>query len=81
MDKKYWNPAEKHLWMSILFSSCLILYAARMTMPITVASISRYYDWSKTDSGTVLSSFFWGYMMTQVLGGYVSDRIGGERVC
>lgn len=80
MDKKYWNPAEKHLWMSILFSSCLILYAARMTMPITAASISKHYDWSKTDSGTVLSSFFWGYMMTQVLGGYVSDHIGGERV-
>lgn len=30
--------------------------------------------------GTVLGCFFWGYMMTQVLGGYLSDRIGGEIV-
>ena len=30
--------------------------------------------------GTVLSAFFWGYTMTQVLGGYLSDRIGGDIV-
>lgn len=30
--------------------------------------------------GTVLSAFFWGYAMTQVLGGYFSDKIGGDVV-
>ena len=36
--------------------------------------------WSKTEVGTVLSSFFWGYTLTQILGGYLSDRFGSERV-
>ena len=33
-----------------------------------------------SQQGTILSAFFWGYMLTQVLGGFASDRIGGERV-
>lgn len=37
-------------------------------------------NWSKTDSGTVLSSFFWGYTLTQVLGGFFGDKYGGLRV-
>jgi len=28
----------------------------------------------------VLSAFFWGYTLTQILGGYFSDKIGGDIV-
>lgn len=57
-----------------------MLYATRTTMPLLIPAVASEKNWSKTDSGTVLSSFFWGYTLTQVLGGYFSDKYGGQRV-
>ncbi|TSM04904.1 Solute carrier family 17 member 9 [Bagarius yarrelli] len=49
-------------------------------MPICAVSMAERFNWSKRESGMVLGSFFWGYCFTQVLGGYISDRVGGEKV-
>jgi MFS family permease len=40
----------------------------------------REFTWSKPFQGALLSSFFNGYILTQVLGGYFSDRFGGKTV-
>ncbi|XP_075727681.1 major facilitator superfamily transporter 18 isoform X1 [Rhipicephalus microplus] len=76
----YWTHRQKFQWMSMLFMGCMYLYAARMAMPITVTKISTEYGWTKTTSGTVLCCFFWGYALTQVLGGYLGDVWGGDKV-
>ncbi|XP_025918382.1 sodium-dependent phosphate transport protein 3-like isoform X2 [Apteryx rowi] len=38
------------------------------------------YNWSAETQGIVLSSFFYGYGLTQALGGYCSGRVGGKHV-
>ena len=38
------------------------------------------FDWSKTTQSTILASFFYGYIVTQIPGGLLSDRFGGRRV-
>lgn len=75
-----WTRSEKRLWFVTLFFGTCMLYSTRTTMPLLVPAVAAERKWSKTDSGTVLSSFFWGYTLTQVLGGYLSDKFGGERV-
>lgn len=75
-----WTRNEKRLWFVTLWLGTCMLYSTRTTMPLLVPAVAAELRWSKTDSGTVLSSFFWGYTLTQVLGGYFSDRIGGQRV-
>lgn len=57
-----------------------MVYATRTTMPLLMPSIAAAKKYTKTDSGTILSSFFWGYVLTQIFGGYLSDKYGGERI-
>ncbi|VDO55403.1 unnamed protein product, partial [Haemonchus placei] len=38
------------------------------------------FEWSKTTQGHILGAFFWGYLGSQVLGGYLASRFGGKRV-
>ncbi|CAH1775098.1 unnamed protein product [Owenia fusiformis] len=77
---KYWGRDEKRLWGASLFISCASLYTTRSVMPMSIVSVAKDVHWDKVQKGTVLSAFFWGYCMTQVLGGYLSDRIGGDIV-
>ncbi|XP_004716100.2 solute carrier family 17 member 9 [Echinops telfairi] len=49
-------------------------------MPVCAAAMSQDFGWSKKEAGLALSSFFWGYCLTQVVGGHLGDRIGGEKV-
>jgi ACS family sodium-dependent inorganic phosphate cotransporter len=38
------------------------------------------FDWDSKTQGLVLSSFFYGYIITQILGGWLAGRLGGNRV-
>ncbi|CAB0041021.1 unnamed protein product [Trichogramma brassicae] len=71
---------ERFKWGLILLSGTSLVYASRTSVPLLVPVIGKERGWSKTDSGMILSSFFWGYTLTQVLGGYLSDRLGGQRI-
>ncbi|KAK7098468.1 sialin-like [Littorina saxatilis] len=38
------------------------------------------FSWSKETQGLILGSFFWGYLLTQLPGGWLASRYGGKRV-
>ncbi|KAK9502635.1 hypothetical protein O3M35_011367 [Rhynocoris fuscipes] len=38
------------------------------------------FYWSESIQGLILSSFFWGYVITQVPGGILADRYGGKLI-
>lgn len=41
---------------------------------------SGEFAWDKSTQGHVLSSFFYGYIVTQLPGGWLSLRFGGKRI-
>ncbi|XP_036915939.1 solute carrier family 17 member 9 isoform X2 [Sturnira hondurensis] len=75
-----WSRPECQAWTGTLLLGTCLLYCARVSMPICTASMSQDFGWNKKEAGIVLSSFFWGYCLTQVAGGHLGDRIGGEKV-
>lgn len=76
----FWTRYERRRWfLSLIFGTCMV-YATRASVPLSMPVISKEKSWTKTDSGMILSSFFWGYTVTQVASGYISDRIGGQKI-
>ncbi|XP_034063521.1 solute carrier family 17 member 9b isoform X3 [Gymnodraco acuticeps] len=76
----HWTRPVARVWTVVLLLGTCLLYCARVAMPICAVNMAEQFHWSKSESGMVLGSFFWGYCFTQVFGGYVSDRVGGEKV-
>ncbi|KAM4563325.1 voltage-gated purine nucleotide uniporter SLC17A9-like [Odontesthes bonariensis] len=79
-DENLWPRCQARKWTAVLFIGTCLLYCARMTLPVCSVSMAATFHWSKIDSGLALGGFFWGYCFTQILGGHVSDKMGGERV-
>lgn len=36
------------------------------------------YDWSEKTQGLILSSFYWGYVITHLPGGVLAEKFGGK---
>lgn len=37
-------------------------------------------DWNKEMQGSMLSAFYYGFGVTQIFGGWISDRISGSKI-
>lgn len=64
--------------MTWLLLALLLCYIDRVLMSLAVIEMQKDFGWSDTDKGLIFSSFFIGYLITQILGGIVSNRFGGR---
>ena len=65
----------------VLFALATALcYIDRVNISIAIIPLARAKGYDAAAKGLVLSSFFWGYLWLQLLGGWMADRFGGKRV-
>jgi ACS family sodium-dependent inorganic phosphate cotransporter len=83
VDRGYlWLKEFPRRWLIVLlcYFSFLLCNMDHVNMSISILPMSREFNWSPTTVGLVQSSFFWGYLLTQIAGGIWADKVGGKRV-
>ncbi|WNS75430.1 MFS transporter [Bacillus sp. DTU_2020_1000418_1_SI_GHA_SEK_038] len=75
---KAWD--EKHLILALLFAGWSLGNLDRFVMNYAVISITKDLQLSATSTGFLLSSFFAGYALMQIPGGWLADRYGSRKV-
>ncbi|MBF13246.1 MAG: MFS transporter [Legionellales bacterium] len=61
-------------------AAVFICYLDRVVISLAIIPMSEEAGWSETHKGIVLGSFYIGYMLTQIYGGVLSDRMGAKIV-
>lgn len=71
------------------------VYALRVNLSVAIVAMTenrtiehadktvtyeQYFDWNSKQKGLILSSFFYGYITTQLVGGYLGLLFGGNIV-
>ncbi|XP_052186569.1 sodium-dependent phosphate transport protein 1, chloroplastic isoform X2 [Diospyros lotus] len=77
----WWEEFPKRWVIVILcFSAFLLCNMDRVNMSIAILPMSQEFNWNPATVGLIQSSFFWGYLLTQVAGGIWADTVGGKAV-
>src|SRR5262245_58957167 len=73
-----WAP--RYTLLALSFLAIFICYMDRVNISVAIIPMAAELGWQKSTQGYVLSSFFIGYLATQIVGGRLSDRFGGKVV-
>lgn len=86
---------KRYLVVLLAFFGFFNVYALRVNLSVAIVAMTeirtiehangsityeQYFDWDSRDKGLVLSSFFYGYICTQFVGGYLGYRFGGVKI-
>ncbi|XP_060803410.1 uncharacterized protein LOC106133662 [Amyelois transitella] len=75
----------RHVITLLLFLATTVSYATRVSMSVAIVAMTSdndygypVFDWDKGVQDTILSSFFWGYIVLQVPAGMLAGKFGGK---
>lgn len=75
----------RHVQTVLLFFGLTVAYALRVNLSVAVVVMAdkkaanpdfEEFDWNEKTKSRILSSFFWGYVVTQIPAGQMAQRFG-----
>jgi MFS transporter, ACS family, solute carrier family 17 (sodium-dependent inorganic phosphate cotransporter), other len=72
----YWP--RRWILVAGCFLSIVVCYIDRVNISYAILPMAKEYGWDTATQGWVLSSFFMGYLLTQLAGGWWAAHIGGR---
>ncbi|CAM1304127.1 Uncharacterised protein g3683 [Pycnogonum litorale] len=91
---KQWFP-QRYVMAVLSMLGFVNVYGMRVNLSVAIVSmvenrtrtgengtVHHYqeFKWDSVQQGFILSSFFWGYIFTQIPGGLLASRYGGKKV-
>eukprot|EP00118_Oscarella_pearsei_P029123 m.3724 g.3724 ORF g.3724 m.3724 type:complete len:483 (+) comp9729_c0_seq1:143-1591(+) len=78
--RTYWCIPARYVLAIMGHIGFANVYALRINLSVAIIDMKKQFNWTKTTEGIILGSFFYGYLFTQVLGGWLAHRFGGKWV-
>ncbi|XP_039117075.1 probable anion transporter 6 [Dioscorea cayenensis subsp. rotundata] len=71
---------KRYLIVLLTFICTNVCYVERMGFSIAYTFVADAIGVDQSSKGVILSAFYYGYVMSQVPGGWAAQRLGGRRV-
>lgn len=71
---------ERYSLALLCFFAVFVCYIDRVNISVAIIPMAAEFGWGADMQGIILSCFYFGYMVTQFLGGWLADRYGGKVV-
>ena len=75
---RFWQTRYTVVVMS--FAAVFVCYIDRVNISVAILPMAEEFGWDASTQGAILSSFFFGYLLMQLGGGWLADRFGGKLI-
>jgi ACS family sodium-dependent inorganic phosphate cotransporter len=77
-ENSFWR--QRYTLVGLCCFATFICYIDRVNISVAIIYMAQEFQWNPEMQGRVLSAFFLGYLLTQIVGGRLADRYGGKLV-
>ena len=60
------------------FLAVFICYIDRVNLSVAIIPMQEQFGWSESQVGIILGSFYFGYLISMTIGGFLADKYGGK---